>query len=93
MALDDRLIEILCCPVTRKGLKRLEPDRLKKFNERIDAGGIRYKGGDAVEEPLDEALITEDGQIIYAVRAGIPILLEDKSIPADQTPGDQKNED
>ena len=38
-------------------------------------------------------LDAQDGQIIYSVRAGIPILLEDKGIPADQIPGDQKNED
>jgi uncharacterized protein YbaR (Trm112 family) len=93
MTLDDKLIEILCCPVTRVALKRLETDRLKALNDSIGGGRVRYKSGDDVEGALDEALITEDGKTIYAVRAGIPILLEDQGIPADQVAAGSKNED
>jgi uncharacterized protein YbaR (Trm112 family) len=33
---------------------------------------------------MEEGLITEDSTVIYTVEAGIPIMLEEKGIPADQ---------
>jgi uncharacterized protein YbaR (Trm112 family) len=31
-------------------------------------------------ESLSEALVTRDGRLVYPVRAGIPVLLEEESI-------------
>jgi uncharacterized protein YbaR (Trm112 family) len=84
MPVDGKLLEILCCPVSKTPLVRLTPDRLKKLNAAIDAGEAQYVGGESVTEPLREALITEDSRVIYAVVDDIPVLLEEKGIGTTQ---------
>jgi uncharacterized protein YbaR (Trm112 family) len=84
MPVDGKLLEILCCPVSRKPLTRLAEARLKKLNEAIAEGTLRYVGGDAVEGELKEALVTEDGKVIYPVEDDIPMLLEEFGIGTTQ---------
>ena len=38
------------------------------------------RGGEPVEKELTEALIREDGQVLYPVDEGIPVMLIDESI-------------
>lgn len=84
MPVDGKLLEILCCPVSRTPLTRLEASRLERLNREIGAGKALYIGGETVEGTLDEALITEDGKVIYPVRDGIPVLLEEQGIGTTQ---------
>jgi len=37
-----------------------------------------------VDEPLAEALVTDDGKRVYPVNDGIPVLLEGESIQMEQ---------
>jgi uncharacterized protein YbaR (Trm112 family) len=83
MPVDGKLLEILCCPVSKTPLQRLEPSRLAKLNEAIP-GGVQYVGGEPVEKKLTEALITVDSKVIYPVERDIPILLEEKGIGTTQ---------
>lgn len=84
MPVDGKLLEILCCPVSRTPLTRLEASRLERLNREIEAGKALFIGGESVKDPLDEALVTEDGKVIYPVNEGIPVLLEDRGIGTTQ---------
>jgi uncharacterized protein YbaR (Trm112 family) len=83
-AMDKRLLNILRCPVTHKGLSLLTKDKLDKVNAAIAAGGLTTHDGAALTEPLDEALVTDDGKRLYPVNDGIPVLLESESIHVEQ---------
>lgn len=78
--MDKRLLTILRCPVTHKGLSVLKKDKLAKLNEAIAAGKVKTLDGVVLEEPLAEALVTDDGKRLYPVNDGIPVLLESESV-------------
>jgi uncharacterized protein YbaR (Trm112 family) len=80
MPVDGKLLEILCCPVSKTPLTVLGRQKLEKLNAAIAASEALYVGGDKVVEALQEGLITEDGKVIYPVQDDIPILLEEKGI-------------
>jgi uncharacterized protein YbaR (Trm112 family) len=82
--MDKRLLTILRCPVSHKGLSVLKKDKLARVNAAIDAGELVNHEGSAVAEALSEALITDDGKRIYPVNDGIPVLLEGESISMEQ---------
>jgi uncharacterized protein YbaR (Trm112 family) len=84
MSLDDELVGILCCPVSKTPVRRMEGGELETLNQAIAGGRVCHVDESRVEQPLEEGLITEDGKMIYAVDAGIPIMLEEKGIPAAQ---------
>ncbi len=80
MPVDGKLLEILCCPVSKVPLNRLQRVRLEKLNQAIASGKVQYVHGQTVAAELQEALITEDGKVIYPVVDDIPLLLEEKGI-------------
>ena len=84
MVMDKKLLSILCCPVTRKGLSLARADLLKSVNAAIDAGTLVNHDGARLEDTLSEALVTDDGKILYPVNDGIPVLLEGESVILDQ---------
>ena len=84
MPVDGKLLEILCCPVSKVPLKFLSDNKLEKLNAAIAKGDALYVGGEKVEKQLDEALVTENGKVIYAVKDGIPVLLEEEGIGTTQ---------
>ena len=84
MPIDGKLLEILCCPVSKTPLTRLSSARLEKLNTAIRAGEVQTIQGAVLEQPLNEALITEDSKVIYPVIDNIPVLLEEKGIGTTQ---------
>ena len=85
--MDKKLLSILCCPVTHKGLSLARPDLLKSLNAAIAAGEIVNREGEVVGATLKEALVTDDGKTLYPVSEGIPVLLEGESVVLDQLAG------
>ncbi len=67
MTVDPWLLEVFRCPVTRQRLRPLPPDELDELNERIRGGGVTDAGGEPVTKPLREALVTEDGTLVYRI--------------------------
>ena len=80
MPVDGKLLEILCCPVSRTPLKRLSTEKLHKLNVAIVAGGVLDVSNRDVTEALSEALITDDMKVVYPVQGNIPLLLEESGI-------------
>ena len=78
--MDSRLLEILCCPITRRPLQRVNDIDLEKINGAIAAGKVRNHGGQLIEDSLSAGLITMDGDLVYPVREDIPVLLEEECI-------------
>jgi uncharacterized protein len=85
--MDKRLLGILCCPISHKGLALARGDLLKKVNVAIAARRLANRDGETLSEALGEALVTDDGKLLYPVRDGIPVLLESESIGLEQLDG------
>ena len=84
MPVDGKLLEILCCPVSKTPLTILRQEKLDKLNTAIRNGDVLTVDGEKVKDPLQEGLITEDGKVIYPVQDDIPVLLEEKGIGTTQ---------
>ncbi len=82
--MDKRLLSILCCPVTHKGLTVAKSDLLSKVNSAITSGSLENRDGRMLSATLQEALVTDDGKVLYPVNDGIPVLLEGESVALDQ---------
>ncbi|WP_226801740.1 Trm112 family protein [Alkalilimnicola sp. S0819] len=80
--MDKKLLDILCCPVTKQPVKVLSRDKLKTLNARIAEGSVRSYGDEPVRAALTEALVTDNGERIYPVEDGIPIMLQERGISA-----------
>ena len=82
--MEKRLLTILRCPVSHKGLSALKKDQLQRLNAAIEAGTLTNREGKQPTQPLTEALVTDDGKRVYPVVDGIPVLLEGESIAMEQ---------
>ena len=80
MSVSPDLLEILICPETQQPVAPAAPDVLARVNAEISAGRLRNRGGELVEKPIAEALLREDGRVLYPVDDGIPVMLIEESV-------------
>lgn len=78
--MDKRLLDILCCPVSKTPVRLLSKRELDALNGAIAAGKVDSVAGIAVRERIAEALITTDRKVIYRVEDGIPVMLPEEGI-------------
>jgi uncharacterized protein YbaR (Trm112 family) len=70
--------------VTHKELSLAKSAKLREVNAAIEAGQISNRDGRVLETQLAEALITDDGKVLYPIADGIPVLLEGESVNMEQ---------
>ena len=80
MPVSSELLEILVCPETKQPVALASEDVLALVNEKIAAGTLRNRGGEAVAKTITEGLVREDGKVLYPVDDGIPVMLIEESI-------------
>lgn len=82
--MDTRLLSILRCPITHKGLSAAKAATLADINAAITARTLTNRAGRVLETPLTEALVTDDGKVLYPITDGIPVLLEAEAVNLEQ---------
>ena len=80
MPVSAELLEILVCPETKQPVALATAECLEELNQKIRSGELRNRSGEPVEKELTEALMREDGKVLYPVDDGIPVMLIDESI-------------
>jgi uncharacterized protein YbaR (Trm112 family) len=79
--IDDDLLELLACPVTRQPLARADGALVERLNRAIRDGRLSNVGGEAQSTAVEAALVRQDGQVAYPIVDGIPVLLADEGLP------------
>jgi uncharacterized protein YbaR (Trm112 family) len=87
MALDKRLLEILCCPASRQPVAPASAAQLEALNRAVAEGALRDADGAPVSDRFAAALVTRDGRTVYRVEDGIPVMLVDQAVSTAQLPG------
>lgn len=87
MALDKRLLDILCCPASKQPVSILTSAQLESINRAVDASQLVNAEGVAVTQRIAAGLITRDGRTVYRVDDGIPVMLADQAIATSQVEG------
>jgi uncharacterized protein YbaR (Trm112 family) len=82
--MDEKLLEIMCCPETHQPLARAGAELIDDLNKRIQAGTLIDRVDEKITEPIDGGLIREDGKIMFPIRQDIPVMLIDQGIPLGQ---------
>jgi len=77
---EKELLELLACPQSHQPLREAAPELLARVNARIARGELANQGGTKLQVALVEALVREDGQVLYPVLDGIPMLLAEEAI-------------
>ena len=83
MPVSSELLEILVCPETKQPVQPASDEMLATVNDKIEAGSLRNRGGETVSNRIEEALVREDGRILYIVDDSIPVMLVEESIELD----------
>ena len=80
MAVSEDLLEILVCPETKQPVALADDEVLARVNAQVESGSLRNRGGEAVTKAITEALLREDGKLLYIVDDGIPVMLVEEAI-------------
>lgn len=78
--IEPRLVSMLACPETGQAVHVADAMTVALLNAAIAAGTCRNAAGSAVREPIESALVREDGAVCYPIRDGIPLMIVDEAL-------------
>jgi glutaredoxin 3 len=81
VTISPELLGLLVCPETHQPLTQCPQSTLTELNGRIVKGSVTNADGNPVEKPLTDALLREDGALVYPISEDIPVLLVGEGIP------------
>ena len=78
------ILATLCCPEDHSTLALASDALIREINTVIRGGRLRNRGGQILEQSLDGGLTRADGELMYPIIEGIPVLVRDEAIPLAQ---------
>ena len=78
--IDDFLLPLLRCPLSRQPLAPAPPEVLARLDAGRAAGTLCNRAGQPLTEPIDAGLLRADGGLFFPVRSGIPLLVADEGV-------------
>jgi uncharacterized protein YbaR (Trm112 family) len=84
MGIDQRLIDLLCCPVSKVPVVPATARQIEYLNREIAGGAVKTVAGSTLSAPLAGALLTTDGKVLYRIDDGIPVMLPEEGIGTTQ---------
>ncbi|MEM7610793.1 MAG: Trm112 family protein [Pseudomonadota bacterium] len=78
--MNQKLLDIVCCPLTHQPLHKASAPLLGTLNQRIEQGEMHNASGTILDAQLQAALVTEDERRIYPIYDGLVSLLASESI-------------
>lgn len=85
--MDKRLLDILCCPVSKQPVALLNAGQLAALNRAVDTGELRNNDGERIDQRYHAGLITRDGRTVYRIDDDIPVMLGDQAVATTQIEG------
>jgi uncharacterized protein YbaR (Trm112 family) len=75
------LLKILVCPETHQPLTLAPEELVQRLAALQSEGQLKNRAGAVVSDPVQGALVREDGAVAYLISDGIPIMLVDEAVP------------
>jgi uncharacterized protein YbaR (Trm112 family) len=79
-----KILASLCCPEDRSALSPTDEMLITEINNVIRSRRLRNRAGQIVEHLIDGGLTRADGNVVYPIIEGIPVLVRDEAIPLAQ---------
>lgn len=73
-------LDMLRCPVTKSALSIASAEQVASLNAQIADRSVVNQLGQSVTEPVEGILVSADGKVGCAVRAGIIQMIADEAI-------------
>jgi uncharacterized protein YbaR (Trm112 family) len=78
--ISDSFLKLLVCPETQTPLAMAPPELLARLQRLQQTGALYNRANRQIEQPLEGALVRQDGNVAYPIIDNIPLLLIDEGI-------------